>query len=97
MLNNLDTQTLLVVGLAVAVAAFFVGSAMNAVLENTGFGTVGNMMILIAGAFLGFYLGDNFTSFTRDTAFIAISGISGGFFFLAALATLKVTLSKFGF
>jgi hypothetical protein len=55
------------------------------------------MMILIAGAFLGFYLGDNFTSFTRDTAFIAISGISGGFFFLAALATLKVTLNKFGF
>lgn len=97
MLNYLDTQTLMIVGLAITVGAFFIGSAMDGVLESLAFGTIGNMMILIAGAFLGLYLGDILLPYTHDAVYTAIVGVCGGFISLAVLMTLKAALSKFGF
>ncbi|MEM5502664.1 hypothetical protein [Ahrensia kielensis] len=97
MINYLDTQTLMIVGLAITVGAFFIGSAMDGVLESIAFGAIGNMMILIAGAFLGLYLGEIFLPYSHDAAYIAIVGVCGGFMLLAVLMTLKAALSKFGF
>lgn len=95
MFAQMDTQTLIFVGFAIAAAAFFIGSAMNGVLEGDGFGVVGNMTILVAGAFLGLYIADHFLhipSFAH--AENAVAAVSGGFLSLAFLATLKAVLHR---
>lgn len=97
MFNYLDTQTIMVIGLAVVAGAFFVGSIMNGIMEHMSFGTIGNMAILIAGAYLGFYAGSNFMIFGYGAANLAIAGVCGGFLALAALTMIKIALSKFGF
>ncbi|WP_026479032.1 hypothetical protein [Ahrensia sp. 13_GOM-1096m] len=96
MLNYLDTPALLMVGIAVVMSAFFIGAAMNGILENLAFGTISNMIILTLGAFLGFYLGGIFLPYSHDAAYIAIVGVCGGFMLLAVLMALKMALSKFG-
>lgn len=97
MLNYLDTNMLVAVFMAVAVGSYFIGSLMDGVLEGDGFGKIGNMMILIAGAFLGFFLIEYIIPFGRSSVQVAVAGVSGGFLTLAFLSITKAILNKFGF
>ena len=96
MLNSLDTEMLVALFMFVAVASFFIGSMMHGVLEEDGFGTIGNMGILIAGAFFGFYAVDAMF-FGTSSVQIAVAGVSGGFITLAIMVISKALLNKFGY
>lgn len=93
---SVDTNTLMVLGLALAACGFFGGLAMNGVLEDDGFGVVGNMVILIAGALIGIYLG-GFVRLPLDGMTAeAVRAVSGAFICLTALALLKNFLARLG-
>ncbi len=96
MLNSLDTEMFVALFMVVAVGSFFIGSMMHGVLEEDGFGTIGNMGVLMAGAFFGFYAVDNFFYGTSSVQ-VAVAGVSGGFITLALMVISKALLNKFGY
>lgn len=96
MLNALDTEMLVALFMIVAVCSFFIGSMMHGVLEEDGFGVIGNMGVMIAGAFFGFYAIDVFFYGTNSVQ-IAVAGVTGGFMTLAITVISKALLNKFGF
>ncbi|MEM8540666.1 MAG: hypothetical protein AAGF25_06895 [Pseudomonadota bacterium] len=96
MLNSLDTEMLVVLFMIVAIGSFFIGSMMNGVLEEDGFGTIGNMGVLIAGAFFGFYAIDALLYGTSSVQ-IAVAGVTGGFMTLAFTVITKALLNRFGY
>lgn len=96
MLNSLDTQMLVVLFMIVAVGSFFIGSMMHGVLEEDGFGTIGNMGVLIAGAFFGFYAID-IMMYGTNSVQIAVAGVTGGFMTLALTVISKAVLNKLGY
>lgn len=93
---EMDTSTLMVFGLVLAACGFFGGLAMNGVLEGDGFGVVGNMVILIAGALIGIYLGSAVRLPLEAMTADAVRAVSGGFVCLTTLALLKNLLSRLG-
>ena len=97
MFVGIDTVSLLIIGLAVAAGAYFMASAMDGVMGPDGFGTVPNMVILIAGAFIGLYVIDYLHLPAYDVTSQTVAGITGGFACLAILATLKSLANRFGY
>lgn len=96
MFAYMDTNTLLMLALIIGVAGFFGGLAMNGVLEEDGFGVIGNMMILIAGAALGIQFGNAIRLPFEATVADAVRAIAGAFICLTLLAVTKNVLRRFG-
>lgn len=97
MIAGVDTFTLLIIGLVVTAGAYFMASAMDGVMGPDGFGTIPNMVILLAGGLVGFYLVNKMHLPSFDTTGQAVAGISGGFTCLAFLAMLKAVANRFGY
>ena len=97
MLYGLDTTTLLVLALGIAAGAYFMASAMDGVMGPDGFGTVPNMIILIAGGFVGLYAIDYVHIPLNNATMQAVAGISGAFACLAALAMVKGIANRLGY
>ena len=93
---SMDTNTLMVLGLALAACGFFGGLAMNGVLEDDGFGVIGNMVILIAGALIGLHLGGMVHLPLEGMTADAVKAVTGGFVCLTVLALVKNVLSRLG-
>ena len=96
MLSYMDTYTLLMAVIAIGICAYFVGLAMNQVLESDGFGVVGNMLILTTGAFLGLIAGARVTIPLPPEIATTMTAIVGAFVCLIALAVIKNVLARFG-
>ena len=96
MLGHPDVDTLLIVGLLMGAGGFFGGIAMNGVLEDSGFGVVGNMLILIAGAVVGMKLGAMVPLPFEAPVADAVRAITGAFLCLSLLAVAKNVLRRFG-
>lgn len=97
MFSGMDTTTLLVIGLMIAAGAYFTAAAMDGVMGSDGFGTVPNMVILIAGSFIGVYATDYFHLPAYSVTTQTVVGITGAFMSLAVLAMLKSLASRFGY
>jgi hypothetical protein len=97
MFTSMDTTTLLVIGLAISAGAYFMAAAMDGVMGSDGFGTVPNMVILIAGSFVGLYATDYLHLPAYSATTQAVVGITGAFMSLAVLATLKSLANRFGY
>lgn len=96
MLTDLDTTTLMIAALAIGAAGFFTGLAMDGVMQEDGFGVVGNMAILVAGALIGVQYGSTIRLPLDALTADAVRGVSGAFVCLTALALIKNMLSRFG-
>lgn len=96
MLGFMETELFIALVAMVCIMSYFVGTFMDSLLEGDGFGTLGNMMLLIAGTLLGFYFCDNYVYGTNPVNF-ALVGISGGFLCLAVFSLSKAVLNRFGF
>lgn len=97
MIAGMDTTTLLMIGLIVCSGAYFIASAMDGVMGPDGFGTVPNMIILLAGGFLGLYTMSLAHIPLNDPTMQAVAGITGAFTALAILATLKAIARRLGY
>lgn len=92
-----DTATFLIFLLIGTAGAYFIGVAMNGVLENDGFGIHLNTMVLIAGGFVGYHLAQHIHLPVSTTTLQAVMAVSGGFLSLALLAILKSVARRIGF
>lgn len=97
MLAHLDTQTLVAITFAIAVSGYFLGAAMDGVLQGDGFGTIGNMVVMMAGAFIGLQVSPMIEVPLDPTVTQGVAAVSGAFIFLALLATIKGLLARFGY
>ena len=92
MFAGFDTTTLLAIGIAIVVGAYFLAAAMDGVMGPDGFGTFANMVILV-----GLYAVDYFGLDLRNTTSQAVACVAGAFGCLATLATLKAVAGRFGY
>ena len=76
------------VALSVA-ASFFVGNAMDSVLGALGFGSLGNMIVLLAGFVVGLNVVDMIPFGRIPSAMILPAAIAVSFAILLLLAILK--------
>ena len=96
MFGYMDTDMLVMVTLIIGIAGFFGGLAMNGVLEEDGFGLIGNMLILVAGAAIGIQFGSAIRLPFESTIADAVRAVGGAFLCLTALAFAKNLLGRFG-
>lgn len=92
-----DTVAFLLFLLVGTAGAYFIGYAMNGVMQEDGFGVLMNTTILMAGGFLGLYASERvylpFDSITTTSVMV----VSGGFLSLALLAVLKGLIRRLGY
>ncbi|QKV19681.1 hypothetical protein [Oricola thermophila] len=92
-----DTMTFLLLVLFGAAGAYFIGYAMDGVMQQDGFGVLMNSVILIAGGIIGFRASKlvhlPFDSVTTTSVLI----VAGGFFSLAVLAVFKGIFRRLGY
>lgn len=92
-----ETATFLIFLLVGTAGAYFIGVAMNGVMQEDGFGVHLNTMILMAGGFLGYHLSQHVRPPMSITTFQAVMVVSGGFLSLALLAVMKNVFRRIGF
>ncbi|GAB4363088.1 MAG: hypothetical protein Kow0026_27330 [Oricola sp.] len=90
-------MTFLMFVLAGAAGAYFVGYAMDGVMQQDGFGVLMNTTILIAGGFLGFYASDRVYLPLDRVTVTTVMVVTGAFLSLALLAVLKGLLRRLGY
>ncbi len=94
---HIDTNVLILLLALITIFGFFLGQAMDGVLGDEGFGSNGNMGIIIAGFFAGLfltkYLGFNMSDFRLTIA----GGLLGSFIFLVSLVLTKNVMHRLGY
>lgn len=97
MIYGMDTQFIAMLAFAIVAGAYFMASAMDGVMGPDGFGTILNMIILVAGGVIGLYAVDYFRFAAGGVTMQAVAGVTGGFMSLAILATLKSLANRIGY
>ena len=92
-----DTNTQIFIVTIVTIFGFFLGNAMHGVLGDEGFGSNGNMGIILAGfaggVFAMHYLGFNL----RDFRLAVSCGLIGSFTLLVSLVLMKNVMHRLGY
>ena len=89
MFSGLSSDTVWIfVALSIA-ASFFIGNAMDSVLGVLGFGSLGNMVVLLAGFTIGLNVVDMIPFGHIPSAMIIPSAIGVSFAILCLLAVFK--------
>ena len=94
MLGEFDNTTIIMFGLALAVAAYFVAAATDNVIGADGFGTFANMIIMIAGAFLGLFTMEHLQLPVHNVALRSLACVAGAFVCLGLLSLLKAFANR---
>lgn len=94
MLWNLDTGWLLMAIAAVCVIGFFVGSALESIMGEDGFGPTGNMVVFVAGFFTAIFALNSYGISLRDVTLATSSGLAGAFVSICTLALLKAAVTR---
>jgi hypothetical protein len=94
MLWNLDASWLMMAVAVVAVLSFMLGSVLNGVMGDDGFGPTGNMLVITAGFFLSIFTANSWGVSLRDLVMAVGVGLGGAFLCLFGLALLKAGLSR---
>lgn len=91
----MDTSTQLFLFTSIVIGSFFLGNAMDGVLQEDGFGIFGNMIVIAAGFFVGLWVGKYFGYPVRDFKFGIVAGLAGSFVSLLTLSILKALANRF--
>jgi hypothetical protein len=94
MLLHLDTSWLLMTVASVAVFGFFFGSALDAIMQEDGFGSTGNTLLFTLGFFVAIMVANEHGIVLRDLKLAVAWGLGGAFAFIGALALLKAGLAR---
>jgi hypothetical protein len=94
MLSHLDPVWLALAFAMVAILAFILGLALDALMDDDGFGPVGNM-VLMTGGFFATIVGANYRGISFvDLAQATAAGMVGAFACLSLFALLKAGLAR---
>lgn len=91
-----DTDVLIFVLTIILIFGFFLGHAMDGVLGDEGFGSYGNMFIIIIGFTAGIYVMHYLGMSLRDMRFAVGGGLAGAFALLASMVLGKNILHRLG-
>ncbi len=94
MIWNLDTGWLMMAIAAVAVLAMFFGAALNAIMREDGFGSIGNMVLFTVGFFAAIVIANSFGINLRDLKLAMAFGLGGAFATVSSMAMLKAAIAK---
>ncbi len=93
----IDTNTGIFLITVVSICGFFLGHAMDGVLENEGFGPYGNMVIILAG-FVGGVLVMRYFGFSiKDFRVGVTGGLLGSFAMLVSMVLTKNVMHRLGY
>ena len=95
MLWNLDAMWLAMSVTSVLIVAFFLGSAIRAIMREDGFGATVNMIIIAAGFFLAILAVNGHGHYLRDLQEAVMIGLAGAFASLGTLTLIKVLTTRF--
>lgn len=91
---NLDPVWLAMAITVVAILAFMLGMALDALMDEDGFGPVGNMLVMTSGFFVTVTVANQHGIVFRDLAQATATGMVGAFACLTVVALLKAALSR---
>lgn len=92
MIWNLDSGWLMMALAAVAVMAFFFGSALDAIMRDDGFGPTGNMLLFTIGFLAAVVIANSYGISLRDLKTAVGYGLVGAFVLVSSLALVKARL-----
>jgi hypothetical protein len=95
-MGHLHADTLAFVIVLITICCFFLGHAMDNILNDEGYGAYGNMAVMWAGFILGLYATSYLGYNMRDYKLAALGGLTGAFSLLAVLALSRNLLRRFG-
>lgn len=94
MIWNLDTSWLMMAIAVVSMLSFLLGLAVDGVMSEDGFGSIGNTMIIIAGFFLAIFVANIYGYHLKDMKLAVAIGLGGAFVALSTLAFAKAVLAR---
>lgn len=94
MLWNLAPGWLLLAFVTVGILSFILAMALDAIMGESGFGAVGNALIITAGFFLAIAAADKFDVRLGGLEQAVAAGMGGSFVCLAALTVMKGLLER---
>jgi hypothetical protein len=94
MLWNLDASWLMMAIATVAVLSFFLGSAIDWLVRDDGFGSTGNMVIISTGFFIGIMAANQQGYNLRELHLAILVGLLGAFLCLVSLTLLKALIAR---
>ena len=94
MIWNLETGWLMMAVASVAVLSLFFGSALDAIMREDGFGSLGNMLLFTFGFFMAIVIANTYGINLRDLKMAVAYGLGGAFATVSLLAALKAGIAK---
>jgi hypothetical protein len=96
MFLHLDTTWLLFGFAIVAAFGFFFGTALDAIINEGGFGPTGNTLLFIFGFFAAVVVAHKHGIDLSDPKMAVAWGLGGAFAFVSVLALIKAGLTRLG-
>jgi uncharacterized membrane protein YeaQ/YmgE (transglycosylase-associated protein family) len=94
-MGHLSADTLSFVIVLITICCFFLGHAMDNIMEDEGFGAYGNMALMWAGFVIGLYATSFLGYNMRDFRLASFGGLIGAFSLLAVCALSRSIFRRF--
>nr|WP_295468319.1 hypothetical protein [Mesorhizobium sp.] len=94
MLSSLDTSSLLFAVAFVAIVSLLLGTVLDGVMQDEGFGPFGNMIIITAGFFLGIFAANRWGIRFTELEVAVATGLGGAFVALLTLSLAKAGIER---
>jgi hypothetical protein len=94
MLSNLDASWFVFAVATVAIFGFMLGMALDGVMGDDGFGSMGNMVVITAGFFLGIFAANSWGVHFYDLKIAIGTGLGGAFIAVFFLALTKAGIER---
>jgi hypothetical protein len=94
-MGNLNADTLTFVIVLITICCFFLGHAMDNILDDEGYGAYGNMGVMWVGFVLGLYATSYLGYNMRDYRLAALGGLIGSFSLLGAGVLSRSVFRRF--
>jgi uncharacterized membrane protein YeaQ/YmgE (transglycosylase-associated protein family) len=94
-MGHLSGDTLTFVIVLIMICCFFLGHAMDNIMEDEGFGAYGNMSVMCAGFLIGLYATSFLGYNMRDFRLASLGGLIGAFSLLAFCALSRALVRRF--
>ncbi|TGS11641.1 hypothetical protein EN852_022185 [Mesorhizobium sp. M2E.F.Ca.ET.209.01.1.1] len=94
MFLHLDTTWLLFAFLIIAGFGFFFGTALDAIMKESGFGPTGNTLLFIMGFFAAMVIAHKHGISLSDLRLAVACGLGGAFAFISVLALIKAGMAR---
>jgi hypothetical protein len=94
MFLHLDTTWLLFAFAIIAAFGFFFGTALDAIMKESGFGPTGNTLLFILGFYVAVTVANKHGISLSDLKLAVAWGLGGAFSFISVLVLIKAGVAR---